>query len=312
MIEHVKMSDSESLYNSDDDIISVDWEESNSDGYDLRMDDFELPDFASFPYDFPYDTGEMDTTLEAGAPPHDEVDFLQPVPNWEENAIVEAREKYSSFPEVWSKRNNYLGEYASAVRGEKQHKQDTMRRLLQYSPETVDKVLDRKLRQSMKTEDMEQTRKFYTPKSDVRDVMGKGANMIAKHVLRHSHGQKYLNDDVIDKILRYIDRDMSLRGVPVNINGPRPNFQDAYATGLELAALGSRDIWKQREYLHPMYRQPYSPLLEPDEPRSPAELAAIAKEYRDRRNPEEWARRAVYSTVANQSSHLVDLINSYM
>lgn len=302
------MSDSESLFGSDDDILSVKSVESDTDGRDLHVEDFEVMD----PQMYGHQADEIDTTVEAGAPLLDEVDFLEPVPNWEENALVEAQEKYSSFPEHWSRRNYYLREYASAVRGEKQRKKETMRQLLEYSPTSVDKALDRKLRQTLKTEDMEQVRNYYTQNSNLRDVLTVGTNLISKNVLKHSSVKKKFNDDVIDKILRYIDPEMHLPGVPLDINGAQSNAQDVNGTGLHLAALGSRDLWKRRQYLHPMYREPYRPLLAPDELRPPAELEALEKEYFERQRAEEIARRNVYRYFPYRSSGVIGIINSYL
>jgi hypothetical protein len=239
-------------------------------------------------------------------PLYSDGDVLQPNANWMESERLQ--EEDGSQTKMWySRRKDYLKKYAHAKRLGMPLRQRDMRQLLQYSPEAMDKSLDRKLRQALKTEDLDLARHYYTKDANLVDDMRRGMNEVARHKLKNSQGKKYLDDDVIDKILRYVDPRMLMPGVPHNLNEyhdvPYPT-----APAFQVAALGSRNRWLSRQTLHPMYREPYHPFPPPDWPIDEESLHKLQQiEDQDCKSADNIAMRAVY-----QSPELLALINSYV
>jgi hypothetical protein len=239
-------------------------------------------------------------------PLYSDGDVLQPNENWMESEQLQEEDGLRT--KLWhARRKDYLMRYAAAKRLEMPLRQRDLGQLLQYSLEAMRKSADRQLRHSLKTENLDRARLYYTNDTNLTDAMRHGVRTLARQKLKNSPGQKYLDTDVIDKILRYVDPQMSMPGVPHDLN-ENHHVVDPTLPSFPLAALGSRDEWLSRQHLHPMYREPYQPFLPPDRPIDEQRLHELQQiEDQDLKSVENMAMRSVY-----QSPDLVKLINSFM
>ena len=233
-------------------------------------------------------------------------EVLQPNANWIESKRLQ--EEDGSHSKMWyARRKDYLMKYAAAKKMGMPLREKQLQELLQYSPEAMKKSVDRQMRHALKTENMDHARAYHTKDANLVDDMRRGISTLARQKLRNSPGKTYLDNDVIDKILRYVDPQMQMPGVPHDLN---EYHHVVYPTppAFPVAALGSRHQWLSRQVLHPMYREPYHPFEPPDWPIDEERLRELQRiEDQDCESTENLAMKSVY-----KNPMLVSLINSYM
>lgn len=247
------------------------------------------------------DAGISSYLSDANPDPIPEVDFRK-LPDLDEAKRLDGGHN----TEFYEDRKRWMRDYASHCEEKNYGHTRILRKVLGHSREYMERAINRQLYQTFKTGNMQDIHEYYTSTANINDVMRGGVNVIAKNVLAKSVGKREFDDDVIDKILRYVNPTMNMPGIPQNCNGDIDCSEHSMETAFQLASLGSRERWESRQKMHPRDRQPYHPLL-PFRPYTISAVWTLESDFKSLQDIEMGGMRDVYSTMS-----LVQMIKGYI